>query len=118
MKRYYLAIGLIALAGMFWAWRDRAPEPAEVEWAPTIYPTPTPIVDEPLQPTKPPTILPAPAKWWPCAEIHSSRMDAEDAWLRKVLASTVDGDPLFGVAVWSMSAAECAARRERLAWMR
>jgi hypothetical protein len=53
--------------------------------------------------------------WGPCEDLHSSRMDAEDAWLRKVLASTVDGDPLFGVAAWSMEAAECAARRWRLA---
>ena len=77
---------------------------------------PTPAPDEPLTPTKPPDPPQKfPIQWGTCAEIASSRQRAEDAWLREVLASTVQDSPLFGVATWSMEAAECAARRWRLA---
>jgi hypothetical protein len=118
MKKY-LAIGLIALAVMIFAWRDRAPAPATVEPAPVTLPIPIP---EPLEPTKPPNPDPwkdAPAHWL-CEEPNtlSGRQRAEEAWLARVLASPAQNDPMFGVEAWSMEAANCAAARERCVWMR
>jgi len=112
-----IAFGALLLAAVIFAWRDHAPAPAEVERAPIIYPTPAPVVNEPVEPIKPPA-NPAAVTWGPCEDLRSSRIEAEDAWLKKVLASTVQDDTLFGVAAWSMEAANCAARRERLTWMR
>ena len=76
-----------------------------------------PILDEPLEPTKPPDLVPV--IWGPCENSGtlSGRQRAEDAHLVKILASNVDNDPLFGGPEWAMQSAECSARRERLAWM-
>ena len=113
--RKALVGGVLLLLAMIYAWRDRAPEPAMVELpAPIIYPTPEPYVYEPLEPI-PPHGRQRDTVWGPCAEVLSSRQRAEDAHLVKVLASKVEGDPLFGGPAWGMESAECAARRWRLA---
>ena len=123
--------GGILLAMMILTWRDRVPEPPATDCTEVVLdprvpvmakvcgeapPVAPPAEPEPLEPTKPPDLVPV--IWGPCAEIASSRQRSEDAWLREVLASTVQNSPLFGVAEWSMSAAECAAYRERIAWMK
>jgi hypothetical protein len=48
--------------------------------------------------------------------VLSGRQRAEEAWLREVLASPLDY-PTWGVPEWAAEAAECAAYRDRIAWM-
>ena len=95
--------------------RPTAPEPI-------IPPDPGPAVtlpaapDEPLEPTRPHDRPPTfPVHWPGCASRHGTLMEAEDAWLKVVLASRAPG-PLFGLEEWAMEAAECGAYRERMAW--
>ena len=55
----------------------------------------------------------APAERWVCA-FASEYHRIEDSFLRTVLGSPIDDDPLFGLSEYGMDAAECAARRWRL----
>lgn len=107
-----VAVLLVAVgAAVFWP-RDRVVEAPP----PVVEATPLPVGPpfEPLEPVRPLDQPPKfPVHWGGCASA-AQRTTAEDAWLKRVLASTIQNDPQFGVAAWSMEAAECAARRWRL----
>jgi len=101
---------LAVIAGGIFIGRSAAPAPApEPTAVPTPPPTPSPPTPEPPDPE--------PDYAWACSTYRGARR-WEDKQLRAVLASTAQYDPLFGRDDFEMSGAECAAKRERLAWMK
>jgi len=103
----------VVVAGVFFG--RSAPEPAPGPLAPIALPSVEPTPDEPLEPTRPP----APeddGAGWTCSSLPGPQR-WEDRQLRLVLASTAQYDPLFGRDDFEMGGAECAAKRERIAWM-
>ena len=114
MKKAALAL-VAAAAVILGVYLSRpAPEVCYPDLGPAV--TLPSVPDEPLEPTKPPTV--SAVEWGPCenAGTLSSRQRSEDAWLREVLVTVKDG-PLFGVPEWAMQAASCAAYRDRCRWM-
>jgi hypothetical protein len=108
-----LAIGglIVALVGgaLFWTLMP-APEPLAPVAQPTSSPSPAP--------TPEPWVEPQMWAHWPSCSTRPMVQAQEDAALRAILASPLTDDPLWGGSVIRIEAAECAARRDRLAWMK
>ena len=134
MKRLLGVIAILlvaAAAGVYFAKSGTPlttlPGPNDTVTVPIPEPAPTPF-----EPTTRPAPEPGRLKHWgACAtkghadgrpwkpsDYGFGRVRFEDASLRAVLASTVEDSPLFGIPEIGMQGANCAAKRERLAWMR
>ena len=107
-----LGVGVLLLGAVIWAWRDRAPHPAEVEpVAPAAQ-----VHEQPYTPPIPADASPVVHPHWLACGTTVSLQANEDAALKLVLDTRNEQGPLFGFREITLEMAECGAYRERMRW--